>query len=101
VISNIQNVSDPKERILDYLQVSAVKKKRKYVLLSEISRLIMPYYYPCVTFEKDPANFQVPYGRFVTLNNVYLFYCITSKYSFVDLNYSLSGSTCKNGKYYA
>ena len=61
----------------------------------------MPYYYLCVTFEKDPANIQVPDGPFATWYNDYSFFCITSKYSFVDLNYTLNGSTCKNGKYYA
>jgi len=88
VISNIHNVNNPKERVLGYFQVSGVKQKRKYVLHSEIARLNLPYYYyPCVTFEKDPADFQVKDGPVVTWYDVYSFFCITSKYSFVDAKF--------------
>lgn len=88
VISNIHNINNPKERVLGYFQVSAVKQKRKYVLHTEIARLNMPYYYyPCVTIEKSPADFMVPNGPVFTWYDVYSFFCITSKYSFVEAKF--------------
>lgn len=88
VISNIHNINNPKERVLGYFQVSAVKQKRKYVLHSETAKLNLPYYYyPCVTIEKEPADFQVPNGPVFTWYDVYSFFCITSKYSFVDAKF--------------
>lgn len=97
VISNIHNINNPKERVLGYFQVSAVKQKRKYVLHSETAKLNLPYYYyPCVTTEKEPADFQVPNGPIFTWYDVYSFLCITSKYSLVDAKfYPLTDSLVK------
>jgi hypothetical protein len=88
VISNIHNINNPKDRVLGYFQVSAVKQRRKYILYSDIAKLNLPhYYYPCKTMESDPGDFQVPDGPVITWYDVYSAFCITSKYSFVEPKY--------------
>ncbi len=88
VISNIHNINNPKERVLGYFQVSAVKQKRKYILFSDIAKMGLPYYfYPCETIEKSPADLQVPNGPVVTWYDVYSMFCISSIYSFVEPKY--------------
>jgi hypothetical protein len=85
VISNIHNINNPKEKVLGYFQVSAVKQKIKYIRFSDIAKLKLPYYQsPCTTLEKSPADFQVPNGPVVTWYDVYSFFCLTSKYTFVE-----------------
>jgi hypothetical protein len=85
VISNIHNINNPKEKVLGYFQVSAVKQKIKFIRFSDIAKLNLPYYYsPCTTIEKSPGDFQVPNGPVVTWYDVYSFFCITSTYTFVE-----------------
>lgn len=88
VTSNIHNINNPKERVLGYFQVSAVKQRRKYVLHSDVGRLNLPYYLsPCVTIERSPADLQVPNGPIMTWCDVYETFGTTTKYSLVDAKF--------------
>jgi hypothetical protein len=88
VVSNIHNINNPKERVLGYFQVSAVKQRRKYVLHSEVGELNLPYYLnPCVTIEKSPADLQVPNGPVMTWYDVYQTFAGSKKYSLVDAKF--------------
>jgi hypothetical protein len=72
VISNIRNVNNPAQRVLGYFQVSAVKQKRKDIPFSAIVGMNLPFYhYPCERIEKDPSDFQVPFGPVITWFDVY------------------------------
>jgi hypothetical protein len=85
VISNIHNINDPKERVLGYFQVSAVKQKRKTLSFSEIQSLKLPFYnYPCDRIESEPHDWETEWGPKVTWDQVYSIYCITSTYAFVE-----------------
>jgi hypothetical protein len=93
VVSNIKNVKNPKERVLGFFQVSAVKQKRKNITLSDIAGLNLPYFhYSCERFVKDPSDY--PKGPGVpptTWAEIYSMWCVTSDYYFVEPQYS-SGS---------
>jgi hypothetical protein len=85
VTSNIHNINDPKERVLGYFQVSAVKQKRKYIVFNDIAKQNLPYYfYPCKTIEGSPADLQVPDGPVMTWYDVYETFTMSSEYSFVE-----------------
>jgi len=89
VISNIRNINNPKERVLGYFQVSAVKQKRKYISFSEIVGLNLPYYnYPCERIEMAPEDYpRSPLSPPLTWNDLYEMYCVTSDYYFVEPKY--------------
>ncbi len=88
VISNIHNINIPKERVLGYFQVSAVKQKRKYILFSEIAGLNLPYYNSsCTTVEASPDQFQIPGGPPFTWYDLYVLFCETLTYTFVEPKY--------------
>lgn len=85
VTSNLRNINNPKERILGYFQVSAVRVKRKFIPFSEIVGLNLPFYhYPCEMIQKDPNDFPNPHGPKYTWNQIYALYCKTSDYYFVE-----------------
>ena len=88
VISNIHNINDPKDRVLGYFQVSAVKQYRKNISFSELMALGLPlYHYPCDRIEHEPLDFQTEWGPKVTWDDVYRTMCITSTYSLVEPRY--------------
>jgi hypothetical protein len=89
VISNIHNINNPKERVLGYFQVSAVKQKRTFIPFSDIVRLHLPFYHSnqCERIEKSPAEYSTPYGSPVTFDDLYSMFCITSTYSFIEPMY--------------
>lgn len=88
-ISNISNVNNPKERVLGFFQVSAVKEKRKNILFREIVALNLPFYhYPCERLEKTPADFQTQWGPMITWDDVYKIVSINSNYDFIEPVYS-------------
>ena len=89
VISNIHNINNPKERVLGYFQVSAVKQKRTFIPFSDIVRLHLPFYHSnqCERIEKSPAEYSTPYGPPVTFDDLYSMFCITSTYSFIEPMY--------------
>ena len=86
VISNIKNISNPKERVLGYFEVSAVRQKRIYILFNDILGMDLPYYqYPCERLVKDRSD--VPHGTGgppPTWDDLYRLYCVTSDYYFVE-----------------
>jgi hypothetical protein len=90
VVGNIKNVNNPKERVLGFFQVSAVKQKRIYITLSDIAGLDLPYFhYSCERFVKDPSDY--PKGPGVpptTWAEIYSMWCVTSDYYFVEPQYS-------------
>ena len=89
VISNIHNINNPKERVLGYFQVSAVKQKRIFIPFSAIVSLHLPFYHTsqCERIEKSPAEYSTPYGPPVTFDDLYSMFCITSTYSFIEPMY--------------
>lgn len=96
VTSNIKNINNPKERILGYFQVSAVKQRRKFISFSEIAKLNLPHYnYPCERIEKEPGDFQTEFGPKITWDYIYALYCVTSKYSFIEPIYSGTNNLSK------
>ena len=88
VISNLTNVGNPNEQVLGYFQVSAVKKKRKNISLSDIVNLDLPYYqYPCRRIEDSPNILPwVKWNPPLTWNDIYYMYT-TSGYTFVEPKY--------------
>jgi hypothetical protein len=79
VISNIHNLSNPKEKVLGYFQVSAVKEKRIFIPFSEIVRLQIPLYHydQCKRMEIAPSQGQ-------TWDDVYMSICVYSDYYFIE-----------------
>ena len=93
VNSNIHNINNPKERVLGYFQVSAVKKKRKNIPFTDVVGSGLPFYhYSCERIAFSPKDF--PWSLFtppLTWDDViYMF--TTSGYSFVEPLY-LHGTT--------
>jgi hypothetical protein len=86
VISNVHNVKNPKEQVLGYFQVSAVKHKRKTIPFSEIVGLNLPYYNnKCERIEMAPEDIPMPqFGEPLTWDDLYRIYCITSDFYFVE-----------------
>ena len=97
VVSNIKNVNNPKERVLGFFQVSAVKQKRKNITLSDIAGLNLPYFHnSCERFVKDPSDY--PKGPGVpptTWAEIYSMWCVTSDYYFVEPQYSSGSNNSK------
>ena len=83
VISNIHNINNPKEQVLGYFQVSAVKQKRIYIPFSELLRLQLPFYHydQCKRLVGVPAAFE-------TWDDVYLEYCYYTYHYFVEPVYN-------------
>jgi hypothetical protein len=81
IVSNIHNLNDPKEKVLGYFRVSAVKKKRLNISFSEIVRLNLPFYYNtgCIRFEEAAVS---------SFDKLYQIYCINSDYAFVEPLYN-------------
>lgn len=89
VISNIHNINNPKEKVMGYFQVSAVKQKRIFIPFSEIVRLQLPFYhYDCTRIEQGHSFIKgPPPPPYLTWDEIYSIYCITSNYSFVEAVY--------------
>jgi|SRR5664280_689736 len=88
VISNIHNINNPKEQVLGYFQVSAVKQKRIFVPFSKIAEMNLPYYhYPCQRIEAKPGDYPSPWGPPITWDYIYELFCVTSDYYFVEPEY--------------
>jgi hypothetical protein len=90
VISNIHNVSNTKERVLGYFQVSAVKKKRSYLTLGQFANMGLPYYhYPCELIIKEPLDYPNPCCMPPpTWDDLYTIFCRNSDYYFVEPIYT-------------
>lgn len=89
VISNITNINNPKERVLGYFQVSAVKKRRLNIPFSDIVKLKLPFYhYSCERVIKKPADYQTEWGPKVTWTDLYNIFCKTSDYYFIEPIYN-------------
>jgi len=74
VFTNIHSVSDPKEKVLGYFQVSSISRKRIYITKTDVRNLgIKLYRYPCELIFASPADFvnSVPP---MTFNMVYSYY---------------------------
>lgn len=84
ILSNIHNINDPKERILGYFQVSALKQRRIFITNNALYRLNLTYYhYPeCKRIEDGP---EVSGMKF---DDIYEMYCINSDYSFIEPEYN-------------
>jgi hypothetical protein len=94
VISNINNINNPGERVLGYFQVSAVKEKRMNISFNDIKTMNLPlYHYPCERIIKSPADFQKVFGPKITWDYVYGIYCVTSDYYFVEPIYAAGATT--------
>jgi hypothetical protein len=90
VIGNIKNLNNPKEKVLGYFQVSAVKQKRKFITFRDISSLKLPVFkYSCDLFVKGPEDYpSKPGAPPPTWDDIYSMFCITSDYEFIEPQYS-------------
>jgi Domain of unknown function (DUF4249) len=85
VTSNIHNLNNPKEQVLGYFQVSAVKQKRKFIPFSQFTGMNLPYYhYACQRIEAQPSDYPSPFGPPITWDYIYELFCVTSDYYFVE-----------------
>jgi Domain of unknown function (DUF4249) len=85
VISNIHNINNPKEKVLGYFQVSAVKQKIKDIPFSDIVGLNLPFYhYPCERFERSPSDYPSGLAPPKTFDDIYKMWCVNSNYYFVE-----------------
>jgi len=89
VISNIHNINDPKERVLGYFMVSALKQKRKNIKFKDIVEMNLPYFhYKCERIVKKPSDYySVPP---TTFDQLYAIFCKTSDYYFVEPIWGIS-----------
>jgi hypothetical protein len=93
IVSNIHNVNDPAEQILGYFQVSAVTDKRKYILLSDILGLNVPFYnYPCTRIEREPKDYKLQFGPLMSWEDLYQMVISSSGFYFVEPKY-ITGTT--------
>lgn len=83
VISNMNNINSPNEKVLGYFQVSAVKEKRIFISFNEIARLHLPFYHnnKCNKIEAVPE-------AHMTFDDLYGIYCITSDNKFIEPMYN-------------
>jgi hypothetical protein len=83
VLSNIHNINDPKERVLGYFQVSAVKQKRIFITASQAFRMNLPFYHysECTRIENGPDI------SGMSFDDIYIMYCVNSDYSFIEPEY--------------
>ena len=89
IVSNIQNLNNPKERVIGYFQVSAVKQKRKYILYEDIATLQLPFFHPdCVRIARGPQDY--PHGSF-SFDDIYRGFPATAGYVFVEPIYKIGG----------
>jgi hypothetical protein len=87
VVSNIYNVNNPEDRVLGYFQVSAVKKKRKFISFNEIAPLNLPFFQSdCKRIEVSPEDYPPPPFRPpMTFDQVYkMFAFLPKKYAFIE-----------------
>ena len=86
VISNIHNVINPKERVLGYFQVSAVKQKRSYLTYGQFANMGLPYYHTtCERFVKEPQDYPNGFNSPPpTWDDLYTIYCRHSDYYFIE-----------------
>ncbi len=84
VTGNVHNIKDHNERVLGYFQVSAVKKRRKFISFDEIKGMGLPnYHYPCNRVVIGCVNpFIDDYCD--EFNNIYQQYCIRNDYYFIE-----------------
>jgi hypothetical protein len=89
VVSNIHSVNNPKERVLGFFQVSAVKSKRIFIPFSSVVSFHLPFYHDtnCERIEASPSQYSTPYGPPMTFDALYSMFCITSTYVFVEPMY--------------
>lgn len=92
VISNIHNISNSKEKVLGYFQVSAIKEKRFFIKARDLAGLNLPFFvYPCERIEASPK--ENPWNQFkppLTFDEIYKA-LTTSGYYFVEPKYSQTG----------
>jgi hypothetical protein len=83
VLSNMHNINDPKERVLGYFQVSALKQKRIFITAYQAYKMNLPFYHysECARIEDGPDI------SGMTLDDIYIMYCINSDYSFIEPEY--------------
>jgi hypothetical protein len=89
VDGNLHNINNPGEKVLGYFQVASVSEKRRDIPFSEISGLNLPYYhYPCTRIEMAPWDVpRNPLSPPLTWTDLYVMYCVTSDFSFVEPKY--------------
>ena len=90
IVSNIHNINSPNEQVLGYFQVSAVNKKRIYIIASNISELDLPVYqYDCESVVIGPDDYAPPGGNAtpVTFDNINYWYTLAG-YAFVKPLYN-------------
>jgi hypothetical protein len=90
IVSNIHNINHPDEQVLGYFQVSAVNKKRIYIVPSDISQLNLPgYQYDCERVTVGPDDYAPPGSNAtpVTFDNINYWYTIAG-YTFVKPVYN-------------
>lgn len=74
LISNMHCVTDPKEKVLGYFEVSSVSRKRIYITRNDVRKLdIKLYRYPCEMIFVSPADFPNAIPP-MTFNSVYSYY---------------------------
>jgi hypothetical protein len=90
VISNIHNINNPKERVLGYFQVSAVKQKRSYLTFGQFAQMGLPYYHnPCEQFIKEPLDYPNSFmAPPPTWDDLYTIFCRNSDYYFIEPLYN-------------
>jgi len=96
IVSNISNLSRPKEQVLGYFQVSSVRKAREYLTRREVDLLDVPrYYYDCdllVLGPGDPETLLIPEP--ITFDKIYEYFT-NLNYTFVQPSYNERGQLIK------
>ncbi|MCJ7449263.1 MAG: DUF4249 domain-containing protein [Bacteroidales bacterium] len=90
VISNINNVNNPGEKVLGYFQVSAVKQKRTYITRSELDELDLPWFkYDCKRFVVSPDDYPpAPMRPPMTWDELYDMFMSRKDFTFVEPIYN-------------
>jgi len=98
VVSNIHNIHDTDEPVLGYFQVSAVSKKRIYILSKDLIQMGIPLFnYDCDKLTLGPDDFPPDdLGGRISFNDIHTIYAGPT-YAFVEPVYDQFGNLYKLG----
>lgn len=85
IVSNIHSKTHPDEQVLGYFQVSAVKKRMKYITQKDIAGLNLPVYrYDCQRIEVGPSDYpSLPTVPPITFDQIYARYTNGTNFVFI------------------
>lgn len=93
IFSNIRSTTSPREQVIGFFQVSAVKMKRRYITYGEAAALDLPVYrYECDRLEKGEIDYpSTSPGGGLTFNEINAAF-LNDGYMFIGPIYDVAGA---------